>query len=1072
MAAVSATKSYKSSEKEIRVLKDVIALIQRINEAGSLNSALEIVLQEVESKLVVKSGSILLVNEQSDRLEPLVWSHSGLYYNCWTDGRLPHTFKKGEGIAGWVWQTGESVRCPDVHQDPRYWKSGDPRALDVHSLLCVPLKAADSTILGVINLDSTNINHFTKEHEDILQRLANYVASSIARAKQLENAQRGLKQRDNVIELGQQVAGASDLHDLLCLITKSSVEVVGGNASSDLYLYDHHKEPWESRFSSRVHYGEQQAGERCPRRDGMGAWVIKHRKPLVCYELGRIHPGKLAEGAKSDICLPLMVGHEIVGLLYVYRRDDRQFYLEDQRLLEAFCNTAALAIRNVRLVQALAQVQEIGVIISAHHDLARIFDLVIDKVVKLTRASRGWIKLLALGPATDLLSSMLMHQACRGFTAEYTSLLQRGIGISGMVAETGTPVIAGNVKRYLKEHPEIKPGDTPKDTKSKLAVPLKIGHTVIGVLNLESTSENAFIEDDKQLLEMIADYVAIAILNCMPDEIAKAITSLLDLDKALDLVLEVMLTMTGAQHGTFRLLDKQTNELVLKASRGVAADSLVQARLKVGETESIVGWVAAKKVPVRIPDLAQQPWAAFNRPLAADIEMKSLLAVPLLGAHGELEGVLNIESPRLDAFSEHAEQLAIALANRATIAIQRAKVPDAIKEIADKLVSEDEKELLRVIFSKAHDLVNAPVCAIWTIDRHDRNKLVLRESIGREGIDDPEYVMLELDKSFIGMAIQQKEIIYSRDVRKDERFMRRNLAEKHGWASALVVPLLTREKEPVGVFSVYTLSEREFSKWEQELLSAFASQAAIAIQNAERYAELEKTKDDLLAAGAVASMGLFASEWKHLVNQKTWAIRNYASVLRDLVSAQEEAQRVLAEIERIAEEIEGTPFPLPLPAKPITIPWPVAADTVLREKVHDWCRQARDVKIDFQLDCGETMIAIDREWLEAALQKLVNNALKAMPQGGTLTVSSQIIGDQVEIRLIDTGHGILEKYLPYFLKERVPKEAGEPGTGMGVMIAKFILRKYGGDLRLLWSKAGKGTALSILIPVVVNNSGA
>jgi signal transduction histidine kinase len=76
----------------------------------------------------------------------------------------------------------------------------------------------------------------------------------------------------------------------------------------------------------------------------------------------------------------------------------------------------------------------------------------------------------------------------------------------------------------------------------------------------------------------------------------------------------------------------------------------------------------------------------------------------------------------------------------------------------------------------------------------------------------------------------------------------------------------------------------------------------------------------------------------------------------------------------------------------------------------------------------------------------------------------------VEIKFTDTGYGIPEEVRPYFLKKRVPKDINKAGMGMGLLIAKFVLRKYGGNLRLLWSEEGKGTALSILLSVAPENN--
>jgi signal transduction histidine kinase len=99
---------------------------------------------------------------------------------------------------------------------------------------------------------------------------------------------------------------------------------------------------------------------------------------------------------------------------------------------------------------------------------------------------------------------------------------------------------------------------------------------------------------------------------------------------------------------------------------------------------------------------------------------------------------------------------------------------------------------------------------------------------------------------------------------------------------------------------------------------------------------------------------------------------------------------------------------------------------------------------------------------------LINNALKAMGDGGRLEVASEQDGESIFIHLTDTGPGIPVETRAYFLKQPVPHEVkaelGRKGTGVGVLIARLVFRRYGGELKLLWSEQGKGTTLRIILP--------
>ncbi len=88
-----------------------------------------------------------------------------------------------------------------------------------------------------------------------------------------------------------------------------------------------------------------------------------------------------------------------------------------------------------------------------------------------------------------------------------------------------------------------------------------------------------------------------------------------------------------------------------------------------------------------------------------------------------------------------------------------------------------------------------------------------------------------------------------------------------------------------------------------------------------------------------------------------------------------------------------------------------------------------------------------------------------MPDGGTLTIRSQVVEHQVKITIKDTGLGIPKSVRPYFLKDIIPPGKGQSGSGMGVMIALAIALKHQGDIRLVKSSPTEGTELCMRLPI-------
>jgi GAF domain-containing protein len=104
--------------------------------------------------------------------------------------------------------------------------------------------------------------------------------------------------------------------------------------------------------------------------------------------------------------------------------------------------------------------------------------------------------------------------------------------------------------------------------------------------------------------------------------------------------------------------------------------------------------VARTRQPALISDLRAEPWSHISYPLDSGMKMLSELAVPLVNSSGRLEGVLNLESPHVGAFSEDDSHMLQSLATYAVTAIQEVRLLDALQEIARLLLSNHARKFL------------------------------------------------------------------------------------------------------------------------------------------------------------------------------------------------------------------------------------------------------------------------------------------------------------------------------------------------------------------------------------------
>ncbi len=249
--------------------------------------------------------------------------------------------------------------------------------------------------------------------------------------------------------------------------------------------------------------------------------------------------------------------------------------------------------------------------------------------------------------------------------------------------------------------------------------------------------------------------------------------------------------------------DRENDMLVTKAWAGEDLGRPAVEALP-ANTTNITGWVATTRQPLVIADVQQPPWRRLYYPLDHDLDMRSELVVPLLGASGRLEGVINLESPRVSAFTEEDSLLLQSLATQAVIAIQEVRLLDALQELSGRLLTDPPQQIFDRLVDLASDLLDAPVSALWTVDG---GELVLRSAHGDHGA----VAANPVDGSLTGVAMTDGQLVHVQDVREDLRFASPDLARKQRWTSALIAPLAASgENTPVGALSCL---RTRYQKW-------------------------------------------------------------------------------------------------------------------------------------------------------------------------------------------------------------------------------------------------------------------
>jgi phosphoserine phosphatase RsbU/P len=241
-----------------------------------------------------------------------------------------------------------------------------------------------------------------------------------------------------------------------------------------------------------------------------------------------------------------------------------------------------------------------------------------------------------------------------------------GQGITGTAARTGHPVRVSDVSqdpRYINAIDSVR---------SELAVPLMFRGKCVGVLDIQSRHLDYFTKDQQNILFVLANRLAVAIENArlfqqvrtqaetllVLNDVSREISSILDVEELLRRTAELVKRVIDYQILSIMLYDEEQKVFLHRLD--VKHGQRVQGKLRAAATEGLVGAAATLREPVLVPDVTADP-----RYLMINPETRSELAIPMMHK-GKVIGVLDLESPQLNYFTEdHVQTLSILAANLA-----------------------------------------------------------------------------------------------------------------------------------------------------------------------------------------------------------------------------------------------------------------------------------------------------------------------------------------------------------------------------------------------------------------------
>ncbi len=682
-----ASETLRRRGEELEALREISLAVTAQLE---LDELLQNIVKQGCHLLDIAVGCLYLVDQARGDLE-LIVDHG------FTMNYIGTRLSPGEGLSGRVLQSGEPLIVDDYHH--LEGRSPDWEAEPVTGIFGVPLKRGDQ-IIGVLDFAEIGQARSFDERDVWLATLfANQAAIAIENARLYQAEQAARENADTLREVSRAVGSTLELDEVLSLVLRQAKRVLTYDTASILLFAG--GEPAVVVVTGYEDEELVKAGVSLRLNDSpiLQAMARDHL-PVVIADVREDErwiwvPG--TEDIRAWIGVPLLVRDEMIGVLMI---DSTQsgFYTEaDAAITQALANQAAVAIENARLYEETqrrasyaALAHEVGRRVSSKLELGALLSAIVTAVCDAFDYYGVMLMLL------DRKAECLTLQSIAGGYADIFPKdlrLAIGEGMIGYAAATGETQISGDVSKdphYVRKAEE--------ETRSELAIPIKSGQEVISVLDVQSDKFDAFDEMDLMAMGTLADQIAVAIENAwlyeetqrrlhelqLLHDVGLAAASGVRLEETLQAAAVALAAELEGNNVALMLLDPESGILRIEASVGYPPDVVKHLHLRVGE--GITGWVAQHGEPALVPDVRLDP-----RYYEGDPDTGSKLCVPLV-AGSRVIGVLNVESPQINAFTGDDQRLLSTLTSNLAVLIERARLFEEVE--AARVVLQQRAEAL------------------------------------------------------------------------------------------------------------------------------------------------------------------------------------------------------------------------------------------------------------------------------------------------------------------------------------------------------------------------------------------